>query len=143
MTCYDLNVLILMLRFSPKGAFLSGIDTHIPADHVFKFLFVNVVLQSCEYSTQQETLMVKQAATLEEIKALTNQVQTDLLFVTFACCCMRHHLLYFLSHKKTHLKFFFSSRCEIGTQMYTSCTDLLIDNTDDPSSACCYMTHLV
>ncbi|XP_051941417.1 1-phosphatidylinositol 4,5-bisphosphate phosphodiesterase beta-2 isoform X2 [Hippocampus zosterae] len=34
---------------------------------------------SCEYSTQQETLMVKQAATLEEIKALTNQLNQEAL----------------------------------------------------------------
>nr|XP_057947275.1 1-phosphatidylinositol 4,5-bisphosphate phosphodiesterase beta-2 isoform X2 [Doryrhamphus excisus] len=33
----------------------------------------------CDYSTQQETLMVKQAATLEEIKALTNQLNQEAL----------------------------------------------------------------
>ncbi|XP_077434093.1 1-phosphatidylinositol 4,5-bisphosphate phosphodiesterase beta-2 [Vanacampus margaritifer] len=34
---------------------------------------------SCEYSMQQESLMMKQAATLEEIKALTNQLNQDAL----------------------------------------------------------------
>ncbi|XP_061551921.1 1-phosphatidylinositol 4,5-bisphosphate phosphodiesterase beta-2 [Phycodurus eques] len=34
---------------------------------------------SCEYSMQQETLLVKQAATLEEIKALTNQLNQEAL----------------------------------------------------------------
>uniref|UniRef100_A0A3Q2Z707 1-phosphatidylinositol 4,5-bisphosphate phosphodiesterase n=1 Tax=Hippocampus comes TaxID=109280 RepID=A0A3Q2Z707_HIPCM len=50
-------------------------------DHRFfiSFFFCFVVLQSCEYSTQQETLMVKQAATLEEIKALTNQLNQEAL----------------------------------------------------------------
>lgn len=35
-----------------------------------------VLLQSSDYSPQQEALMKKQADTLEEIKALTNQVHT-------------------------------------------------------------------
>ncbi|XP_054653370.1 1-phosphatidylinositol 4,5-bisphosphate phosphodiesterase beta-2 isoform X2 [Dunckerocampus dactyliophorus] len=33
----------------------------------------------CDYSTRQETLMAKQAATLEEIKALTNQLNQEAL----------------------------------------------------------------
>lgn len=34
------------------------------------------VLQSADYSPQQEALMKKQAITLEEVKGMTNQVQT-------------------------------------------------------------------
>lgn len=39
-------------------------------------LFCNriLLLQSADYSPQQETLLKKQAETLEEVKALTNQV---------------------------------------------------------------------
>lgn len=41
-------------------------------------LFCNriLLLQSADYSPQQETLLKKQAETLEEVKALTNQVRT-------------------------------------------------------------------
>lgn len=39
-------------------------------------LYPFVLLQSSDYSPQQEALLKKQAATLEEIKALTNQVHT-------------------------------------------------------------------
>lgn len=40
------------------------------------FVLCGVSLQSSDLSPQQEALMKKQAATLEEIKTLTNQVQS-------------------------------------------------------------------
>lgn len=58
------------------------IDGAFQWKHVLPFI---VLLQSSDYNPQQEALMKKQAATLEEIKTLTNQVHT--LTPGYTCFC--------------------------------------------------------
>uniref|UniRef100_A0A3Q4GD17 1-phosphatidylinositol 4,5-bisphosphate phosphodiesterase n=1 Tax=Neolamprologus brichardi TaxID=32507 RepID=A0A3Q4GD17_NEOBR len=55
---------------------LKTLESVFHLQHVFCFV---VLLQSSDYSPQQEALMKKQAATLEEIKTLTNQLNQEAL----------------------------------------------------------------
>uniref|UniRef100_A0A3P8NK36 1-phosphatidylinositol 4,5-bisphosphate phosphodiesterase n=1 Tax=Astatotilapia calliptera TaxID=8154 RepID=A0A3P8NK36_ASTCA len=67
---------LLEMAMEKHAIELKTLESVFHLQHVFCFV---VLLQSSDYSPQQEALMKKQAATLEEIKTLTNQLNQEAL----------------------------------------------------------------
>lgn len=83
-----------------------------------------MLLQSPDFSAQQEALMKKQAATLEEIKTLTNQVHTPTRQYTCFChpggCFHRETI----GHRNYTVVFVFPFHMKIGvdyTESLSTC----------------------